>query len=383
MKKIKCLLALFLTFQLSICTAQDYEWNLQVLQKGQSFYSKKYDYMYSNTGFYIYKNCYYDFIMDDGDYTGRLMNITPDTILFTRCSNHYTQEKWDTLIVPTNHIKKIAIPGRRSIIGNYIRLKNYSLVYERGSVPSKRFESKWLQIYRNDSSYYEIVKSMASYMPIDFYEMDDGLYYFEGIEHEKKEPYPISADYNTKKYIWFTPCDVEKINGVALGFSPENIKYDYISQAKDSLEINGLSIAMGDMDLIGNLLLLPFKPTPYQVSYERVRKQRDLVIKGMNVSLLGIVNEANIHGINLSGINTIVYELHGCSVSAFTSSNYICKGISISAISNTSHCLTGVQIGLFNKSKRTKGIQIGLWNVNEKRKMPFINWNFRDCEQKL
>jgi hypothetical protein len=39
--------------------------------------------------------------------------------------------------------------------------------------------------------------------------------------------------------------------------------------------------------------------------------------------------------------------------------------------------MKGVQIGLINKSKKLKGLQIGLWNVNQKRKLPLINWNFK------
>jgi hypothetical protein len=38
----------------------------------------------------------------------------------------------------------------------------------------------------------------------------------------------------------------------------------------------------------------------------------------------------------------------------------------------------GVQIALFNSSMNFKGIQIGLWNKNQKRSLPFINWNFKN-----
>lgn len=40
----------------------------------------------------------------------------------------------------------------------------------------------------------------------------------------------------------------------------------------------------------------------------------------------------------------------------------------------------GLQIGIRNKSDNMKGIQIGLWNVNGKRKLPIINWNFKNLK---
>jgi hypothetical protein len=47
------------------------------------------------------------------------------------------------------------------------------------------------------------------------------------------------------------------------------------------------------------------------------------------------------------------------------------------AVSNVSRNHNGVQIGLFNHSKNLRGIQFGLWNTNGKRKLPFMNWQFK------
>jgi hypothetical protein len=41
---------------------------------------------------------------------------------------------------------------------------------------------------------------------------------------------------------------------------------------------------------------------------------------------------------------------------------------------NSCKKMRGVQIGLGNKSKNLKGLQIGLWNVNQKRRLPLLNW---------
>ena len=41
---------------------------------------------------------------------------------------------------------------------------------------------------------------------------------------------------------------------------------------------------------------------------------------------------------------------------------------------NRQHKVNGLQIGLFNRCVELNGFQIGLWNVNEKRKLPIVNW---------
>jgi hypothetical protein len=41
---------------------------------------------------------------------------------------------------------------------------------------------------------------------------------------------------------------------------------------------------------------------------------------------------------------------------------------------NQVHKVNGLQIGLFNRCVELNGLQIGLWNVNEKRKLPIVNW---------
>jgi hypothetical protein len=44
--------------------------------------------------------------------------------------------------------------------------------------------------------------------------------------------------------------------------------------------------------------------------------------------------------------------------------------------------MSGLQIGIVNKSKNLRGIQIGIWNVNQKRKLPLLNWNFKQTKEK-
>jgi hypothetical protein len=43
-------------------------------------------------------------------------------------------------------------------------------------------------------------------------------------------------------------------------------------------------------------------------------------------------------------------------------------------LQNQAHRMNGLQLGLFNRCVELNGLQIGLWNVNEKRRLPFVNW---------
>lgn len=139
-------------------------------------------------------------------------------------------------------------------------------------------------------------------------------------------------------------------------------------------------------------------------------------INGINAGFMGhIVN--NVNGVSFAMINIIrqhqgiqfavmnmTYKIRGIQV-GYVSQNYYGQGIiiglfenynkqldglqlsvwndnensrgaQIGIIYNRTEKLKGVQVGVINKSKDTKGLQIGLWNKNEKRTLPFINWNF-------
>lgn len=86
------------------------------------------------------------------------------------------------------------------------------------------------------------------------------------------------------------------------------------------------------------------------------------------------INFAETHnGIQLGGIFNIVYKANGLQISAQNSAQ-VSNGIQAGIINSSSHHY-GLQIGLVNRARHQKGLQLGLWNENEKRKLPFINWN--------
>ena len=98
-------------------------------------------------------------------------------------------------------------------------------------------------------------------------------------------------------------------------------------------------------------------------------------VNGVNFSLTGPFCNCRVNGFSLGTLALFNTKVNGVSFSLL---NFVMEknGIQL-ALSNGSYKLNGLQLGLFNKSVKLKGIQIGLWNKNQKRSLPFINWNFK------
>ncbi|MDH7445122.1 LA_2272 family surface repeat-containing protein [Aquimarina sp. 2201CG14-23] len=116
---------------------------------------------------------------------------------------------------------------------------------------------------------------------------------------------------------------------------------------------------------------------------------RNIGVDGCSVALVGQYLQ-KMNGIAIAAMGNSVEEQKG--IMAAFMMNEMFKGVGVSmALGNHAHYYqglqigvsngieekgTGLQIGVFNKSKNFRGIQIGLWNKNERRSLPFINWQF-------
>ena len=163
------------------------------------------------------------------------------------------------------------------------------------------------------------------------------------------------------------------INGISLGAFPPYNKSRFVKTNGIRLEVPGMGfLGFMGVGLIGTII-------------------KDEIINGINISTgtLGDVqyngftiagvsqSGVGVDGVAISGLSSAMSNVSGVQISGLTNLSETCNGVQIS-FSNTSQVMNGVQIGIFNKSKKTKGIQIGLWNVNEKRKLPILNWNFKN-----
>lgn len=113
-------------------------------------------------------------------------------------------------------------------------------------------------------------------------------------------------------------------------------------------------------------------------------------INGLSLSATGSTH-TSVNGVCIGGIGHMGWRIngfsaapwlsymhtsHGFQLSGLHASSHRMKGLQL-AIYTTAEMLRGVQIGVVTKSRNTRGLQFGLWNVNEKRRLPVFNWNFK------
>lgn len=210
------------------------------------------------------------------------------------------------------------------------------------------------------------------------FEENGRTYYFYGGGLTKPDRSKMDSTYNTRNVFWFTPCKVEEINGIALGFHAKNNKNEMFNE-RDSLIIRGINLEINPFAIFA--LLNPQLTGPYADSIdfynEYIKKDWQVKVFGFNLSLMTTINEMEIRGLNLTGLFTVVDEIHGITISGLNNFSYKMNGISIAGIRNRATFAKGIQIGLFNKSNDLRGFQFGLWNINGRRSLPFINWQFK------
>ena len=83
----------------------------------------------------------------------------------------------------------------------------------------------------------------------------------------------------------------------------------------------------------------------------------------------------HINGIILGFLN-ITSQINGVQIGVF---NLVeaSQGFQLGLYNNSKETSKGIQLGLINRATSHRGFQIGLWNINEKRSLPFINWQFK------
>jgi hypothetical protein len=210
----------------------------------------------------------------------------------------------------------------------------------------------------------------------------------------------LSAQSHRKDYfpIWSFDRDSIRIHGVSFGFLTDNVS------AGNTLT-NGVRV-----ELLGLGFLLPIIPSsPIAQSdgafAEVMSRPVQQKVNGLNLCVTGTVGQCCVNGLSAGGIGqsllksngvtvcsmiNLVQQQNGLMLSMFndafimrgaqlglSNKSFHGVGLQLGALNNYAEDMSGVQIGLFNKSKNLLGLQFGLWNVNQKRKMPLVNWCFR------
>ena len=200
---------------------------------------------------------------------------------------------------------------------------------------------------------------------------------------------------------WITHSANKDIVGVSLAAFPKGVfKSDTTLTRTFGLRIEASLLAA----------LSPLMPkSPVSESFENYKATQNSklteIIYGVNLSS-GTFGSTRVNGISGGLFLQYLYSMNGVSFSPLGNLMEKHNGISLSILGNEAYIANGlfiglgnlavdfngieigvintvvghgvgIQIGLFNEAKDFKGIQLGLWNKNEKRSLPFVNWNFK------
>lgn len=196
---------------------------------------------------------------------------------------------------------------------------------------------------------------------------------------------PASGQVNDRKNyfpIWTYHQRNINIHGVSIGLGTSMAEPRFTNTNGIKIELIGLGFLIG---------LIPQSPVAVNDSLFIALLDEPISenINGLNLSATGTFCNCITNGVHLGSVGSYNYQVNGINGTIFMNLTQIINGFQFS-VYNESFFLNGVQVGLINKSKHTSGLQIGIynkskslkgfqfgiWNINEKRKLPLINWNF-------
>lgn len=177
--------------------------------------------------------------------------------------------------------------------------------------------------------------------------------------------------------IGFLPSTAENIYGLAIGIiGSEAICNKYYTKKSHGLNIQ----------ILGQGIVSPFYVFNDKLNF--IYADFDSIIYGDSTAIKRVKH----NGLILATFGTFSEEINGISISPWMSINNKVNGVSINALANNIHTINGLalafyniayrteglQIGLLNRTKYLNGFQFGLWNVNNKRRLPILNWSFKE-----
>lgn len=191
----------------------------------------------------------------------------------------------------------------------------------------------------------------------------------------------LSASAQRKHYfpIWTFQQDSIVVNGLSVGLASLEGPFKTTS--------NGIKLEIGLGFFVPLIPKTPIADSP-DVYNKLISDPNSEHINGLYLSGTGAVCECKTNGAVLGFVGHITRQVNGLSaclffnfaqkhngvqLAIFSSDAFVSSGLQVS-IFNEAHILKGVQLGVINHTIESKGLQIGVWNVNEKRKLPIINW---------
>lgn len=179
------------------------------------------------------------------------------------------------------------------------------------------------------------------------------------------------------------------INGISVGAFPRfDNKMRFVRTNGIRLEVPGIGL----LGFMANGSLLPYGKTQEIVNGINISggtlgaMEYNGIILGFatqngnlnnGIAIAGMINSIdNSNGIQATFLLNEAENMNGIQLAIGNTTNYL-NGIQIGGSNNVDNGMNGLQVGAANYADgKMTGIQIGFWNVNEKRKIPIINWNF-------
>ena len=187
-------------FQFKSFGQSDSIWNVMILKQGNQPAIKDNMAEFSQTGFYLYRNCFYDLkFRDKTNKTLRLIDIKPDTLIFIGISekrdSDFTQTAKDTFLIDYKSIDKLLlIKDWGAGNSRKINCDDYYFIFHKSAIDN-RHGSKYAYVFPGGDSKTELVPRLSSEGITYHYEYGGKLYYYSGF---KVQPNQYSDEPKTK-----------------------------------------------------------------------------------------------------------------------------------------------------------------------------------------
>ena len=176
---------------------------------------------------------------------------------------------------------------------------------------------------------------------------------------------------NNAYVLHLIPSIKDNIYGIAIGPVGSEAICN-VSHTRKSFGIN--------IQLIGQGIFVPMNRDVFRFEQLLKNPMPELVDQiaarashsGLLISAFGTYTDVS-NGLVLSAGFSYGRKINGIALNLCSGKYLHVNGIEL-GIQNQAHQVNGLQIGLFNRCVELNGLQIGIWNVNEKRKLPLINW---------
>jgi hypothetical protein len=372
-------LSLLLLIFTTACLAQtDSVQNLYFVRKNQAIVFGEKDYQPGKKkAFYIYRNCIYDFVLTNKKIIKALVTDIKDSAIY------YTLYKYepasgndtDTAILYPAALKSINMNGDHPNWGySGFSLRKRRYYFEKSASP-KTFPHLIDTTYSADSSLatsYERIPYLTSEGKYNASKRIKTWFYRVTGEPVNNDIVQKIKDPVVKKWVWFTPSNANKINGL-------NISLQCMQLKEENLKINGVHLGADVLSAIASfyaLFLLGIDNIPINMPDTINRADIQTRVSGLSLSGGGLAGDVKMNGLSINGGISVAIQTNGLVITGSQALTGEFNGMVICGLRNKAIKGRGVQIGLLNICKHLKGVQFGLWNVNSKRKLPLINWSF-------